>query len=307
MTPGQVVEVGRNDCAVPPGTRGVWLGTIPETGNALVLLAGGRRVALTEEQWRVEGGAWPEPRTLAGEPLPAPARRSPRRVGCSVEGCDGRHMARGLCSAHYEQRRRAERRQSLPQPTPKPTPAKPAAPPKPKRLCAVAGCGRPHRAHGWCNLHWRRFLATGDPLATKRPGPVPCAGPCSVEGCGRRASGRGLCPAHESRLRRHGDVMADVPVGQRTGRVAARATCSVAGCDRKHHARGLCMRHYARAGHRGFGADLAADRPRPAVCAVDGCAGRPHARHLCRMHYQRLMRLGDPGEAAVRQRRPEAA
>ena len=127
---------------------------------------------------------------------------------------------------------------------------------------------------------------------------MPCAGPCSVPGCGRRASGRGLCPAHASRLRRHGDVMADVPVGQRTGRVAARPTCSVAGCDRSHHARGLCQTHYARAAHRPVGADLSADRPRPTVCAVDGCAGRPHARGYCRMHYSRLMRLGDPGEAA---------
>ena len=297
MTPGQVVEVGRNDCAVPPGTRGVWLGVVPETGNALVLLASGRRVALTGEQWRVEGGAWAEPRTLAGEPLPPPARRSarrsPRRVGCEVPGCDGKHMARGLCSRHYEQRRRAERRQSAPPAAPKPAPVA-----RPPRLCAVPGCGRPHRARGWCHTHYRRFLATGDPLATRRPGRVPCAGPCSVPGCGRRASGRGLCPAHASRLRRHGDVMADVPVGQRTGRVAARPTCSVAGCDRSHHARGLCQTHYARAAHRPVGADLSADRPRPTVCAVDGCAGRPHARGYCRMHYSRLMRLGDPGEAA---------
>ena len=198
MTPGQVVEIRGNDCAVPPGTRGVWLGTIPETGNALVLLAGGRRVALTGEQWRPEGGAWHEPRTLAGEPLPAPARRSPRRVGCSVPGCDGKHMARGLCSKHYEQRRRAERRQSAPPAAPKP---KAAPKPRAKRLCAVPGCGRPHRARGWCNLHWRRFLATGDPLATKRPGPVPC----SVPGCGRPSHARGLCPMHYARPMRLGD------------------------------------------------------------------------------------------------------
>ena len=67
MATGQVVEVGRNDCAVPPGTRGVWLGVVPETGNALVLLAGGRRVALLAGQWRPEGGEWPVLR-LAADP-----------------------------------------------------------------------------------------------------------------------------------------------------------------------------------------------------------------------------------------------
>ena len=65
MATGQVVEVGRNDCAVPPGTRGVWLGVVPETGNALVLLAGGRRVALLAGQWRPEGGEWPVLRLAA--------------------------------------------------------------------------------------------------------------------------------------------------------------------------------------------------------------------------------------------------
>ena len=150
MTPGQVVEIRGNDCAVPPGTRGVWLGVVPETGNALVLLAGGRRVALTAEQWRVEGGAWHEPRTLAGEPLPAPARRSPRRVGCSVPGCDGKHMARGLCSKHYEQRRRAERRASAPPVAPKPEP-------KPKPPCSAEGCGRPVRVAGLCAMHYDRL------------------------------------------------------------------------------------------------------------------------------------------------------
>ena len=265
MTPGQVVEVGRNDCAVPPGTRGVWLGVVPETGNALVLLAGGRRVALTAEQWRPEGGAWAEPRTLAGEPLPPPARRSPRRVGCEVPGCDGKHMARGLCSRHYEQRRRAERRQS-------PTPLVPA--PKPRRLCAVPGCDAPHEAHGLCVAHWMRRRRHGDvraevPVGQHRRGK---ARACSVDGCDSPHKALGLCRTHYQRLLRHGDVMADVPVGQRTGRVAAvRAACAVGGCGRPSHARGLCSRHYSRGRRLGWGADLAADPPpRPATW---WCAG----------------------------------
>ena len=129
MTPGQVVEVGRNDCAVPPGTRGVWLGTVPETGCALVLLPGGRRVSLLAEQWRVEGGEWAGPRTLAAEP--AVARPAP-----------------------------------VPRLTARPVP-RPRTTAKPTRVCTVEGCEREPRAHGWCQMHYRRWLATGDPLDRK--------------------------------------------------------------------------------------------------------------------------------------------
>lgn len=30
--------------------------------------------------------------------------------------------------------------------------------------CSVEGCGKPHEARGWCNAHYRRFRAHGDPL-----------------------------------------------------------------------------------------------------------------------------------------------
>ena len=301
MTPGQVVEVGRNDCAVPPGTRGVWLGTVPETGCALVLLPGGRRVSLLAEQWRVEGGEWAGPRTLAGEPLPPPARRSPRRVGCEVPGCDGKHMARGLCSRHYEQRRRAERRQAappaVPAPAPKPVPrsTKPRSTAKPARVCTVPGCEREHRAHGWCQMHYRRWLATGDPLGLRRTGP----GTCSVPGCDRTVRARGWCRAHYRRWLATGDVRPDEPVGSRHG--PASRTCSVPGCDRTHVARGLCATHYSRGQRRGFGADLSSRPPTsPAVCTVPGCGREHHGRGLCRMHYSRLRRTGSTGEATPR-------
>lgn len=32
------------------------------------------------------------------------------------------------------------------------------------RLCAISGCGRPHSALSWCNLHYQRYLAHGDAL-----------------------------------------------------------------------------------------------------------------------------------------------
>ncbi|BBA98359.1 hypothetical protein RVR_4512 [Actinacidiphila reveromycinica] len=34
--------------------------------------------------------------------------------------------------------------------------------------CIVEGCARPNKARGFCNLHYHRFAATGDPLATRK-------------------------------------------------------------------------------------------------------------------------------------------
>lgn len=30
-------------------------------------------------------------------------------------------------------------------------------------VCSIEGCGRPLRARGWCNMHWRRWNIHGDP------------------------------------------------------------------------------------------------------------------------------------------------
>lgn len=152
MATGQVVEVGRNDCAVPPGTRGVWLGAVPETGNALVLLAGGRRVALTAEQWRPEGDAWPVLRLAPDPEDDAEAARShggrtplavPRT--CSVPGCGRPHEARGLCAYHYGRESRASALSGI---------------------CKVPGCGRAVEARGWCNPHYQRWKRTGSVQAS---------------------------------------------------------------------------------------------------------------------------------------------
>ena len=152
MATGQVVEVGRNDCAVPSGTRGVWLGVVPETGNALVLLAGGRRVALTAEQWRPEGDAWPVLRLAPDPEDDAEAARShggrtplavPRT--CSVPGCGRPHEARGLCAYHYGRESRASALSGI---------------------CKVPGCGRAVEARGWCNPHYQRWKRTGSVQAS---------------------------------------------------------------------------------------------------------------------------------------------
>ena len=30
-------------------------------------------------------------------------------------------------------------------------------------VCSIPGCGKPARARGWCNTHWRRWRRHGDP------------------------------------------------------------------------------------------------------------------------------------------------
>jgi hypothetical protein len=81
------------------------------------------------------------------------------------------------------------------------------------RRCDVAGCGRPHYAHGYCQAHYFRWQRHGDPRADialqERQ-----QGPCSVHSCERPARARGLCDAHYRRLLMYGDERADDPIGR---------------------------------------------------------------------------------------------
>ena len=79
-------------------------------------------------------------------------------------------------------------------------------------VCLVDGCERPRRAKGWCEMHWQRWRATGD------PGPVEAkrvssydGQACAVEGCEAEAVSGGLCNAHYLRFRKHGDPLAGKP------------------------------------------------------------------------------------------------
>lgn len=62
-----------------------------------------------------------------------------RKLPCGEPGCVvvGR-TTRGLCDRHYQQTRRAGK-----------------LTPRPERVCQVDGCIRPHRARGYCKIHYR--------------------------------------------------------------------------------------------------------------------------------------------------------
>jgi hypothetical protein len=100
------------------------------------------------------------------------------------------------------------------------------------KVCSINGCGKPHKAHGWCNPHYRRWQRTGDPLGRKPSLPKVC----SIEDCESPMDARGWCNAHYLRWRKHGDPRWTPPL----------PLCSIEGCGKPHHARGWCEMHYDR-------------------------------------------------------------
>ena len=99
---------------------------------------------------------------------------------CTVDDCERTVYvaARGLCRPHYRVWWRGQRTST----------------------CTIEGCGKPHEAHGYCPMHYRRFQIHGDPTYT------PPARGCDIEGCDQPHYGRGWCERHYARWFRHGDT-----------------------------------------------------------------------------------------------------
>ena len=106
---------------------------------------------------------------LAGKPLtPIGARRTV----CDVEGCDGKHYARGYCRPHYNR----------------------------KVLCETPNCFDAHYARGMCKRHYQKMLR--DSPATRL---------CELEGCEGKHYGKGLCGKHYKRQQRADNPPAPKP------------------------------------------------------------------------------------------------
>ena len=108
---------------------------------------------------------------------------------CSVEGCDGKHLARGLCSLHYQRLKHSDDF------TPRPKP-------DPERPCSVDGCTNYGHLKGMCEKHYHRMRRHG----TTDDSIPKAAAECSVEGCTAFVRARGLCSLHLGRWYRTGST-----------------------------------------------------------------------------------------------------
>lgn len=115
--------------------------------------------------------------------------------------------------------------------------------------CVVSGCDRPvrNKTHGWCDVHYQRWLAKGDvgegiPIRRANRDPD---GLCSVDGCDRPVRAWGWCKPHYKRWKKTGDVGADAPVRYRSVRIPGEV-CTVEGCGKARKSREWCNMHYKR-------------------------------------------------------------
>lgn len=105
--------------------------------------------------------------------------------------------------------------------------------------CTVEGCGRPHKARGYCQTHYMQFKRGAPVVAeikTRTHGRAPT---CTIEGCGKPEQALGLCAMHYMRVQRHGST-------EFRDRSKSLKPCKFPGCDRPLLMNGLCMRHSMR-------------------------------------------------------------
>src|SRR5581483_8240110 len=161
--------------------------------------------------------------------------------------------------------------------------------------CSIEGGGGVSVARSWCNMHYRRWLNSGDP---GEPEPrCNSARGCQVEGCDEPHCGLGYCETHRKLFRYHGSATPTVRGRTRYMRVKAReATCVV--CGETKPADSFRMSHSAASGlkdrciecdmlayrwRRNYGLSIetvfAAYREQDGCCAVCGdhypLGGRP--------------------------------
>ncbi|MFZ0013355.1 MAG: HNH endonuclease [Acidimicrobiia bacterium] len=103
-------------------------------------------------------------------------------------------------------------------------------------ICRVEDCQLSATTRGFCEMHYRRVLKTGDPGP---PGPLRSRGRCKVECCNENVDARGLCHGHYQRLLRANQEI-------QTALRGSFKECRIEGCDGDVQAKGYCGAHYKR-------------------------------------------------------------
>lgn len=172
-------------------------------------------------------------------------------------------------------------------------PAKGPRPPREAIQCKVEGCKRKHHGYGFCKMHYRRWIKSGEagPVSTlKAPNGSYTNSECSIEGCSKTPVGRGLCPMHHRRLLVNGDPgKAESSVVDPNDRI-----CSVDGCSTPWYAGKMCEPHYRRFKANGDPLVVKKSGKPRSYCLIENCGRPAFGLGYCNMHYKRFRKHGDP-------------
>ena len=103
--------------------------------------------------------------------------------------------------------------------------------------CQVVDCEQDAITRGYCEMHYRRVLKTGEPGP---PGPMRSRGICKADTCEEKVDAKGLCHGHYQRVLRKSRLPLESPLRK------GRTMCQVPTCDRDAERRGYCPAHYKR-------------------------------------------------------------
>jgi len=128
---------------------------------------------------------------------------------CSIEGCERRVKAKGLCNMHYVRLQKYGSTDDRPRRSKNTNP------------CSVAGCNRIVHAKGYCLKHYKRHLKYNSPDASnlQKASPGALKGKiCRVEGCSNKAISTKtmLCNKHSLRMKQHGTTSDSVLKNRRS-------------------------------------------------------------------------------------------
>ncbi|HEY1179793.1 MAG TPA: hypothetical protein VGF17_26865 [Phytomonospora sp.] len=192
---------------------------------------------------------------------------------CAAPDCTAARWGRkDHCRKHHD---RIQRNGTL-------EPKKPGPTPKPRRVCVLDGCERPHKGYGYCKAHLEAERMAGR-LRDNDSG-------CGFPDCDRPHKANGLCDAHNRQQARGMQLR---PIGEYVRQGEA---CSVEECDQPALSKGLCTGHYARQRDgRPLDGPLLRYKPRDVPCSVEACDRDAEVEGMCATHRRRWLAGAAPG------------